>query len=345
MSSVKRVFFALIGGEEIPGARERVLQYIPHLNSLGIETRTFIVGQIPYGIIKRNYWFVKKFLGNVEWSDVFINYRVPFPKWQTYLIRKAAKRMLMDFDDAIFTYPPYQIEPREKLTRKIAMNKYFISNCNACIVGNSYLEDWAKQYTQVFVVPTCVDTDKYTPKPGKNSTTTTIGWIGTQANLEYLKICASSLSKIKTEFADRVKIVINSGDFPKSFNFLDFDHERRIWSLKKDVTDYQEVDIGLMPLDNSEWSQGKCSFKAILHMSCGSPVVLSPVGLNKDVVTNGHDGFWASNEQEWYDSIEKLVVDAELRKTMGDRAREKIVTGYSHKIGLEKLQSILNQDL
>ncbi len=334
---IKRVFFSLVGWKDVPGARERIIKYIPKLKEVGIETRVFVMGNIPYGRLQRTIWFFNELLKNIEWADIFLNYRCPFPKWQTWLIRKAAKKLYMDFDDAIFAYPPYDIEPRRTVEQKIQRNTYFVSKCDNCIVGNSFLSDWASKYTKTFIIPTCIDTDRYIPIQRPNNDIITIGWSGSPQNLLYLQACSSALSRIKRKYGNRVRIVLVSESFPNTFNFFDFEHERRTWRLDRDVSDYQEFDIGLMPLDDSDWSKGKCSLKALQHMSCCTPVVLSPVGLNRDVVTDGTEGFWAVSQDEWYEAIDKLIANGAQRLAMGGKARQKVIDSYSHKIGFQML--------
>ena len=46
--------------------------------------------------------------------------------------------------------------------------------------------------------------------------------------------------------------------------------------------------IGLMPLIENEFTKGKCAFKAVQSIGCGLPVILSDVGMNKDVIEKGN---------------------------------------------------------
>jgi glycosyltransferase involved in cell wall biosynthesis len=101
--------------------------------------------------------------------------------------------------------------------------------------------------------------------------------------------------------------------------------------------------IGIMPLINSEVEMGKCAFKAIQYMSLGIPPVVSPVGVNKLVVEDGATGFWANDEQEWLEKLEKLITNSELRSSMGTKAREKIIANYSVDANKHKFKGLFQQ--
>ena len=64
-------------------------------------------------------------------------------------------------------------------------------------------------------------------------------------------------------------------------------------------------------------------------MSLGIPAVVSPVGANCKIVDDTVDGFWAHSDEEWYEKIEKLIIDVLLRTSMGTAARKKIIMNYS----------------
>jgi glycosyltransferase involved in cell wall biosynthesis len=58
------------------------------------------------------------------------------------------------------------------------------------------------------------------------------------------------------------------------------------------------------------------------YMSCAIPVVVSPVGMNAQVLSQGAVGFAASSTSDWVDAITSLVRDWEQRRSMGAMGRE-----------------------
>jgi glycosyltransferase involved in cell wall biosynthesis len=78
-----------------------------------------------------------------------------------------------------------------------------------------------------------------------------------------------------------------------------------------------------------QWSSGKCGFKGLQYMSLGIPTVMSPVGVNTDIVEDSKNGFIASTTAEWKNSLELLLSDSELRMKLGKSGKQTIESRYS----------------
>jgi len=104
---------------------------------------------------------------------------------------------------------------------------------------------------------------------------------------------------------------------------------KKQWSSEDEVQDLQSFDIGLMPLMDDPWSWGKCGLKIIQYQGVGVPVVCTPVGINRDLIKDGENGFWAMDHEEWIEKLSILIDDGPLRREMGLRGREKVERGYS----------------
>jgi glycosyltransferase involved in cell wall biosynthesis len=87
-------------------------------------------------------------------------------------------------------------------------------------------------------------------------------------------------------------------------------------------------DIGIMPLADTEWERGKCAFKILQYMAAGLPVVASPVGVNRSIVT-AEVGFLAETPEEWTRTLTLLIGDAGLRARMGAAGRAKVAREFS----------------
>ncbi len=96
------------------------------------------------------------------------------------------------------------------------------------------------------------------------------------------------------------------------------------WSLEREVELFNTCDVGVYPLADDEWSKGKCGFKAIEFMACGVPVVAAAVGVNREIIQDGENGFLASTDDEWVDKLARLLADAELRRRFAEAGRRTI---------------------
>jgi len=147
------------------------------------------------------------------------------------------------------------------------------------------------------------------------------------------------LTEIGNRFSfARLKIVCN--------DFINVPHMKVIkkeWSEKDEVADLQSFDIGLGPLTDDVWTRGKCGLKLVQYLAVGVPVVCSPVGANKEIVTNGEVGFWARDQREWIEQLSMLIENPELRSTMGKKGRERIAKKYSLQAMAPTLLEILTQ--
>jgi glycosyltransferase involved in cell wall biosynthesis len=101
------------------------------------------------------------------------------------------------------------------------------------------------------------------------------------------------------------------------------------WQKNTEIDDLLGFNVGIMPLTDDPWAKGKCGFKALQYMALGVPALVSPVGVNTEIVEDGVNGFICTNEEDWYQALEKLMTDAELRENMGIAGRNKVEESYS----------------
>jgi glycosyltransferase involved in cell wall biosynthesis len=147
-----------------------------------------------------------------------------------------------------------------------------------------------------------------------------IGWTGTAGNLKYLEGIEEPIGEFLRHHRDWQLWVV--ADEPPSFRKIPANRFRFIrWSPDTEALVVQRMQIGLMPLQDNEWTRGKCSFKMLQYMASGVPCIVSPVGMNADILKLGRVGLSARNEDEWYEALLTLSGDSELAHTMGSAGR------------------------
>ena len=262
-----------------------------------------------------------------------------FPPWKLRFIRRYAKKLIFEYDDAIM-YRSSRWAQQYSGTRQERFEK-MVKASDLIIAGNRFLQEEALKYIdpiKVHIIPTVVDMGKYVVKqdnPAKD--TLIVGWIGSQSTLHYLKALLPVFEELGRRFPFlQLKIVCNA--------FFDVPTMRVIkkeWSEADEVADLQSFDIGLGPLPDDVWTRGKCGFKLIQCLAVGVPVVCSPVGANKEIVREGEEGFWARDKEEWVDRLSVLIRDRQLRKRMGKQGRKRIEKDYSLQAMAPQLAKVL----
>ena len=248
------------------------------------------------------------------------------------------KRIIYDFDDAIWLRDDLASGPtlfgRLKWTQKVGSICRWAHRVSC---GNDYLASYARGFNPrpgaVVVNPTTLDTNHLhnrlrdqTVQPGE---TIVVGWTGTHSTLPYLDKLWPIFRQLEAEEGlppFELRVIANQQPLPdpglRSLRFVP-------WRKATEIDDLLGFHFGLMPLEDDPWAKGKCAFKALQYMALGMPALVSPVGMNTEVVESGVNGFVCNSPSEWHAAIRRLLTDADLRARQGAAARRTIVARYS----------------
>jgi glycosyltransferase involved in cell wall biosynthesis len=103
------------------------------------------------------------------------------------------------------------------------------------------------------------------------------------------------------------------------------------WRAATEIQDLSVMDIGIMPLPNDEWTKGKCGLKGLQYMALGIRALMSPVGVNTEIVQAGINGFLPATEDEWVADLSTLIENSELRNKIGEAGKQTVANKYSVK--------------
>jgi glycosyltransferase involved in cell wall biosynthesis len=211
-------------------------------------------------------------------------------------------------------------------SRQRELNKV-LEHCDAVVAGNAILAGYAKRFVRKSLVAlTPIDVRAVPLKQYEETAVVTIGWTGTPDNVNYLEAHGEAFKALGKKYGDRVRLKIVSQPRPMRLDGIKVEFQQ--WSPEIDKSVLLSFDIGIMPLTDDGWSQGKCGFKALLCMAAGLPTVVSPVGVNAEIITDGVDGFHAGHAEEWVEKISRLIENPALRMRLGTEARHKVQTCY-----------------
>jgi glycosyltransferase involved in cell wall biosynthesis len=349
--------------EEGAGCRFRIAQFIPYLKSVGIDVtlRSLFTADFFRLVYKRGHYLRKasRFatlslkhlasLRDLSRFDVVFLYREMFPIGPAIVERLLAMRgrppVVFDFDDAIFLQSvsdANRVISALKAPGKVAT---IIRHSDHVIAGNEYLAAYARRFNDaVTVIPTCVDTTRFVPAAAAvsnngavSSREPIVGWIGSPTTAAYVRGLSTVLQRVRQQHP----FVLRVSGTGESLEVPGVRTEQPPWALGDEVRLFNTCDVGIYPLADDEWSKGKCGFKAIEFMACGVPVVASAVGVNRDIIQDGVNGFLASTDDEWVEKLGRLLADPGIRQRFGEAGRRTIEARYSLRVHAPTLVATL----
>ncbi len=243
------------------------------------------------------------------------------------LFKKSGAKFIFDFDDTIWLSDGSPVNSSLSWLKNPGKTSKIIELSDLVFAGNDYLAHYAEQFNKnVAVIPTTIDTSEYQKKDTPRCDTVTIGWSGSFSTVKYFKLAEPVLLKIKEKYGNRVEFsLIGDANYTNSKLAL----SGTKWCKETEVADLSRFDIGIMPLPDDKWSQGKCGLKGLQYMALEIPTIMSPVGVNSEIINDGVNGFLADDEEEWFEKLSRLIESKELRETLGQEGRKTVVDKYS----------------
>jgi len=244
--------------------------------------------------------------------------------WEAAMLRRHARRILYDIDDAIMYHNrPVGLISRLRTDRRFHATARVLDHV---VAGNEYLaEVFRREGRSATIVPTMVDAARYATKMHEPTQSPRLVWIGSNSTLNYLEQFLPALEQAARNVPGLRLLTI--GDKTVSSAILPIEHEK--WSEASEAAALCRGDIGIAPTPRDQWTLGKCGFKILQYMAAGLAVIASPVGANEQIVEDGVSGLLPAEPGEWPGAIARLARDVELRARMGRAAREVVETRYS----------------
>jgi glycosyltransferase involved in cell wall biosynthesis len=358
--NMKRLLFITPNPMESASERHRIYQYVPYLERAGFActVRPFATGGL-FRAIQNEQLAPKLLLTPVSCLrraldlalipryDAVVMHREAFPFLcpviEKMVLRRHSK-VIFSFDDAI--YAGHQDTPTEKyswiykLKYGSGVNEVLVRSAHV-IVGSRMLAEHAYQFNpRVSIIPTVVDLERYTYQPPRSENgMLTVGWVGSRSTSPYLLEIEPALRRLSETHPGKIRFRLY-GHPDRKLNLPNV--ESLPFSLSTEIKNILSLDIGIMPMPDNAWTRGKCAFKAIQYMALGVPVVTSPVGMATEVVQRNVNGFWAQTSEEWFEALNHLVQDAELRRRFAEEGRKTVESHYSLQVWAPRFADLLD---
>ena len=327
-----------------PSQRFRFEQYISYLEENGFESdfsylieekddkRFYSPGNyfLKFSVLLRSYRKRNNSVRDIDKYDIVFIQREAFMtksiKFEKAFSNSNAK-VIFDFDDSIWISNVSEANKKLNFLKDPNKTLKIISLSDMVFAGNQYLSDYASKYcNNVKIVPTTIDLKEYKRIPDFTTDRICIGWSGSVTTIQHFEYAIPFLLKIKEKHKDRVCFsVIGDANYVNT----QLDIKGIGWKFEDEVKELSKFDIGIMPLPDDEWANGKCGLKGLQYMALEIPTIMSPVGVNSEIISHGENGFLATIVEEWVTHISALIESEELRKKMGVEARKTVKEKYS----------------
>lgn len=326
-----------------PSQRFRIEQYIPFLEHHGYSfTYSYLLDEKDDKIFYQPGHYLGK-LGIVVASIAkrvseiakASSYDLVFVQREAFMLGTAffesaiggKAPMIFDFDDSIWLQNVSESNRKLAFLKDASKTSKIIEKAALVFAGNDYLASYARKFNRnTVVIPTTIETDKYV-KGGSNGVgQVCIGWTGSFSTIEHFLLAVPALKSIREKYGSRVRFkVIGDGNFYSP----ELDVKGIPWKAATEIEDLQDIDIGIMPLPDTEWAKGKCGLKGLQYMAMGIATLMSPVGVNSVIIRHGENGFLPASEDEWVQQLSLLIDDESRRRNMAAAGRQTVQEEYS----------------
>jgi len=300
----------------------RIQQYFPFLEKRGFEVELQTTEATFLQLLER-----------VRAADVVYIQRLLLSPLKLPVMRKLAKRLVFDYDDAIMYGDKGESPTRRRKFRRM------VEAADAVFAGNRFLLEEAKRYRRdgTYYVPTVVDTDEYGVKNHEGSSHPVMGWIGSSSTLRYIDDMKDLIAAFLKGGQCSFEVI---ADAPPAFELPGMVFRK--WEKAREKAMLLDFDVGIMPLTDDIWSRGKCGLKLIQYMASGLPSITHPVGAANEIVTDGVNGFLRRGPEEWLAAITELAANPALRRKTGKAARATVEERYSLKTWGPRVAEIMD---
>jgi glycosyltransferase involved in cell wall biosynthesis len=114
------------------------------------------------------------------------------------------------------------------------------------------------------------------------------------------------------------------------------------WSEQIEVLEIRNFSVGIMPLDDTPFNNGKCALKLVQYMAIGIPTISSPLLSNVNI-NRGSGNLFATTQDEWYSAFAQVIQNQEKYKNIGLMNREIALQHYTVQANVNKHLNIFSR--
>lgn len=301
----------------------------------------------------------------MHFCHAVIFYRVPAFEDVIHTIEYAKalnKIVFFDIDDLIFNLDHYP-EPFESFSKQVSVEEYdslvkgvalyhqALSLCDYAIASTPILaEEMGKISLKKtsFCHRNAIESKMLQflqsplPKLDRNYLSIFYG-SGTKTHDADFQVAAPGLAKILNKYQNIRLTIVGYLTLPKELT----PYQERIdrIGLLRNIDAYwtflAQADINLAPLKQGLFNDCKSEIKWLEAAALGVPSVISKTQMYAEILSDGIDAFIADSSQDWFDKIDILIGDEQVRQNIAKQAKQKALQDYHPTAMADNLKQIL----
>ncbi len=199
-------------------------------------------------------------------------------------------------------------------------------------VSTEKLKQTFKSFNEnIYVLPNYLDDSLWPfhlPIRQNKTKSITIGYMGGESHKPDIEWITPILEKINQKFNGEINFHFYGVQPPKAFlNLNNVKYtELKTYHYKEFIDDFHHIDVDIViaPLVDNLFNHCKSPLKFFEYSTMGVPGVFSDIEPYKNVIIDGENGFLAKSEDEWFEKLETLIQNPDLRYKLAKNAQETV---------------------
>lgn len=284
----------------------------------------------------------KIIIDDIEWADTVV-----FPRYFNFspnvivsimnYCKQLNKRVIYETDDYLYKIPDHNpvanVVNKESSQRLI---KFLEENADEKTVTTQRLHDLLGGV----ICPNSIDTEVWDGLKNSETGKLVIGWAGGWTHQKDLELIVPVLQKLKKKYRFEIRLFGYDPEIPHHKLYYKYFEWANVINYPKRLAELG-FDIGIAPLVDDEFNQFKSNIKWLEYAMLETPIVASALP-PYEMIKDGEDGFLATTLAEWEEKLERLIVDAQLRREMGKKAKERVLKEYNIKETIREWEKAYN---
>jgi GT2 family glycosyltransferase/glycosyltransferase involved in cell wall biosynthesis len=248
----------------------------------------------------------------------------------------SGKPIIYEVDDLLIDIPDTSHLKQGAEEASMLLGK-LLPRFTALTVSTSLLrEAFLSLNPNIYVIPNLIDETIFNPFPRKAAGRLIIGFCGTVSHARDLQGIEDALCCIAEKYGERIGFFFMGQTTSRlaalpGVTFKEFEPGYENYAK---VLSESQIDIAIVPLEDKAFNRCKSNIKWLEYSACGIAGIYADLPPYNTCITQGETGILVGNKpQQWFSAIDLLIGNPDLRLSIAQKARQKVMTDCTLKSG------------